>query len=102
MRPAGCLLLAKARSGHLTNIESQEGMYLCADGSMRTTSKSVKMMINNGTQRLLLIQAREIYEENIAQATSQLRATLESTNNGTLVIDCQGDIANMNRRFSGM
>lgn len=96
----------EVRNGHYANIESQEGLYLCADGSMRTTSKSIKL-IENGEQRWLLIQAREIseknlIEENLARTTSQLRATLESTGNGILVIDWQGRIASMNRRFSRM
>ena len=95
------------RNGHYANIESQEGLYLAADGSMRTTSKSVRM-IDDGEERFLLIQAREIrekdnlIEENLAQATSQLRATLESTGNGILVIDWQNRIVNMNRRLSTM
>jgi len=94
------------RNGQSANIESQEGLYLAADGSMRKTSKSVRSIDFEG-RRLFLIQAREIHEENLiaenlAQATSQLRATLESTGNGILVIDWQGHITNMNRRFSDM
>jgi len=41
-------------------------------------------------------------EEDLAQTLSQLRATLESTGNGILVIDWQGRIVNMNRVFSSM
>ena len=94
------------RSGQYANVESQEGLYLCADGSMRTAAKSVRVVEQDG-QRWLLVQAREIQEESrvqddLAQATSQLRATLESTGNGILVINWQGRIASMNRRFSSM
>ncbi|MEI7614372.1 MAG: response regulator, partial [Betaproteobacteria bacterium] len=94
------------RNGQYSNIESQEGMYLCADGSMHTTSKSIRMLEQDG-KRWLLVQAREIHEElgvedDLARTTSQLRATLESTGNGILVIDWQGRIASMNRLFSTM
>ncbi|MFZ4535439.1 response regulator [Propionivibrio sp.] len=94
------------RSGQYSNIESQEGLYLCADGEMRTVSKSVRLVEQEG-RRWLLIQAREVHDElriedDLAQATSQLRATLESTGNGILVINWQGRIASMNRLFSSM
>ena len=94
------------RSGRLANIESLEGLYLCADGTMRTATKSVKVVEQLG-QRWLLVQAREVHDEpriedDLAQATSQLRATLESTGSGILVIDWLGRIANMNRLFSAM
>ena len=94
------------RSGQYTNIDEQEGLYLCADGSMRTMTKSVRLIEQDG-KRWLLIQAREPHvelrtEDDLAQATSQLRATLESTGNGILVVDWQGRIANMNRLFSAM
>jgi len=94
------------RSGQYINIEGQEGLYLCADGSMRTMTKSVRLVAQDG-KHWLLIQARELHielrtEDDLAQATSQLRATLESTGNGILVIDWQGRIVNMNRLFSSM
>ena len=41
-------------------------------------------------------------EDALAHTLSQLRATLESTGNGILVIDWQGSIASMNRLFSKM
>jgi two-component system sensor histidine kinase/response regulator len=93
-------------NGQGSNIESQEGLYLCADGSMRTVSKSIKALEQNGN-RWLLIQARELraelgIEDALTQATSQLRATLESTGNGILVIDWQGHVTSMNRLFSTM
>ena len=94
------------RSGRFANIESLEGVYLCADGTMRTASKSVKVVEQLG-QRWLLVLARDVHdqpcvEEDLALATSQLRTTLESTGNGILVIDWQGQIVNMNRLFSSM
>lgn len=96
----------EVRGGQFSTIESGEGLYLCADGSMRQATKSVRV-IEQGDQRWLLIQAREVYddhsiEDDLARTTSQLRATLESTGNGILVIDWQGRIASMNRLFSAM
>ena len=96
----------EVRCGQYANIESQEGLYLCADGSMRKATKSVKVVEDDG-KCWLLIQAREVHDEHVieddlAQATSQLRATLESTGNGILVIDWQGYVASMNRLFSSM
>ena len=96
----------EARCGQYANIEAQEGLYLCADGSLRRAVKSIKL-IEHGDQRWLLICARGVEEERrvediLAQTTSQLRATLESTGNGILVVDWQGRIASMNRLFSAM
>ena len=96
----------EVRGGVFAPIDSQEGLYLCADGSMRAAAKSVRV-VEDGDTRWLLVQARELRDEHsvaddLAQATSQLRATLESTGNGILVIDWQGRIASMNRLFSAM
>ena len=94
------------RNGQFANIESQEGLYQCADGSMRAATKSIRKVEQDGSQ-WLLIQAREVHEElriedDLAQTTSQLRATLESTGNGILVVDWQGHVASMNRRLASM
>ena len=94
------------RNGQFSNIDLQEGLYQCADGSMRTATKSIRKIEQDG-KPWLLIQAREVrdelgIEDDLAQTTSQLRATLESTGNGILVIDWQGRVASMNRRLSKM
>ena len=95
-----------ARSGQYANIESQEGLYLCADGLLRRAVKSIRLVEQND-KRWLLIHARGVeearrIEDILAQTTSQLRATLESTGNGILVVDWQGRIASMNRLLSTM
>ncbi|MGP1665520.1 MAG: PAS domain S-box protein, partial [Rhodanobacter sp.] len=92
--------------GQYLNIEAQEGLYQCADGSMLTVMKSVVVLHQDGAP-LLLVQARDVQnerevEDTLAHTLSQLRATLESTGNGILVIDWQGKIASMNRLFSKM
>ncbi|MDT4291261.1 ATP-binding protein [Methylomonas sp. MO1] len=94
------------RNGQYQDIDTQDGLYQCADGSMLTVTKSVKVIHHEG-RPLILIQARDVQNEHkaedaLAQILSQLRATLESTGNGILVIDWHGKIANMNRQFSSM
>ena len=94
------------RSGVFADAQSQEALYLCADGSMKSASKSVQV-VEQGGERWLLIQAREAcselrVEDDLAEASSQLRATLESTGNGILVVNWQGRIASMNRLLSTM
>ncbi|NMM27636.1 MAG: PAS domain S-box protein [Glaciimonas sp.] len=93
-------------NGQYLNIEAQEGLYQCADGSMLTVMKSIGLVHHDGAP-LLLVQARDVQnerqvEDTLAHALSQLRATLESTGNGILVIDLQGKIASMNHLFSKM
>ncbi len=92
------------RNGQYQDIEVQEGLYLCADGSLLPVTKSVRLLQHEG-RPLMLVQAKDSraqrrIEEDLAQTTSQLRATLESTGNGIMVMDMQGGIASMNRMFS--
>ena len=94
------------RNGQYPDINGQDGLYRCADASMLSVTKSVRHVEHEG-DTLLLVQAREIQNERrvedaLEQTLSQLRATLESTGNGILVIDWQGRIASMNRLFSKM
>ena len=94
------------RNGHYATIENQEGLYQCNDASMLTVTKSVQLVDHQGNS-LLLVQAKAIQNERrvedaLEHTLSQLRATLESTGNGILVIDWQGKIASMNRLFSKM
>ena len=94
------------RNGQYLDINGQEGLYQCADASLLTVVKSVRVVEHQGSP-LLLVQARDVQNERqveaaLEQTLSQLRATLESTGNGILVIDWQGRIASMNRLFSAM
>jgi two-component system, NtrC family, sensor kinase len=93
-----------ARNGQFQEISAQEGQYLRADGGLLDVRKSVRIQKHEG-RSLLLIQAwnrRDEHkaEEDLAETLSQLRATLEATGNGILVIDSKGRIANMNHLFS--
>jgi len=71
-----------------------------------TVSKSIRLLDHEGAP-LLLVQAVQTRNERkaedaLAQTLSQLRATLESTGNGILVIGWQGRIESMNRLFGKM
>ncbi|MDD2742858.1 MAG: ATP-binding protein [Rhodocyclaceae bacterium] len=94
------------RNGQTSPIENQEGLYQCSDASMLAVTKSIQL-IDKPDGPLLLIQAKEIenkrrVEDALEHTLSQLRATLEATGNGILVIDWQGRIASMNRLLSTM
>jgi signal transduction histidine kinase len=95
-----------ARAGRYQCIQNQEGLLRCRDGELITTTKNVQAMDADG-RTLLMIQAtpREIEhlaENVLAKTLSQLRATLESTSNGILVIDWHGRIDSMNHVFGTM
>jgi len=94
------------RNGQYQDIEKQEGLYQCADSTLLEVIKSVHVLEYEGAP-LLVIQARDVRQERqiedaLERTLSQLRATLESTGNGILVIDWQGQIVSMNRQFSQM
>ena len=94
------------RTGQYLEVQSQEGQYRCAQGELLMVSKSIRLLDYEGAP-LLLVQAVQTRNERkaedaLAQTLSQLRATLESTGNGILVIDWQGRIDSMNRLFGKM
>ncbi len=96
----------EVRAGQCLEIDNQESFYQCADATLLTVSKSVRLLEHEGG-RLLLVLARDVGQERqveaaLEQTLSQLRATLESTGNGILVIDWQGHIASLNRLFSSI
>ncbi len=84
-------------------LDQQEGQYLSASGELLSVSKSIRRLPHNG-RSLILVQATltqdvQKLQDVLAQTLSQLRATLESTGNGILVVDWQGKINGMNRQF---
>lgn len=96
----------EVRNGQYLDVAAQEGQYRCANDALLTVTKAVRVVYHDG-RPLLLIQARDIghereIEDALEQTLSQLRATLESTGNGILVIDWHGKVSNMNRLFSAM
>ena len=94
------------RTGQYLEVQNQEGQYRCADGELLTVSKSVQLLEHKGVPVLLVhavqTQRERKAEDALARSLSQLRATLESTSNGILVIGWQGRIDSMNRLFSKM
>jgi PAS domain-containing protein len=94
------------RNGQYTEVQQQEGQYRCLDGDLLTVSKSIQLL-HDDEQALLLVHAvqtqgvREV-QDVLAQTLSKLRATLESTGNGILVINWHGRIDSMNRVLSKM
>ncbi len=94
------------RGGQAQNVQSQQSEYRRADGELLSVNKSVRVLVH-GDSTLLLVQAtlakreREV-EDALTHTLSQLRATLESTGNGILVINWQGKIDSMNRLFGTM
>jgi PAS domain S-box-containing protein len=94
------------RNGQYLDIDSQEDLYQCADGTMLSVDKSIRVIKHEG-RPLLLVQARAVQNERkvedlLEHTLSQLRATLESTGNGILVVDWQGRISSMNHLLSSM
>jgi two-component system NtrC family sensor kinase len=94
------------RNGQYLAIDAQRGEYLCADASLLTVTKSIHV-IDHQDGPMLLVQARDVQhelrvEDALEQTLSQLRATLESTGNGILVLDWHGKITSMNRLCSMM
>lgn len=94
------------RTSQATEVKNQESQYRCADGELLAVTKSVRVLQCDG-QTLLLVLAtpaqgvRDV-QDALAQTLSQLRATLESTGNGILVLDWRGTVNGMNRQFSKM
>src|SRR5450830_857837 len=94
------------RAGQYLEVQSQEGLYRRADGELLPVRKTIRLLNYQGAP-LLLVQAAQTKQERraedaLANTLSQLRATLESTGNGILVIGWQGQIESMNRLFGKM
>lgn len=94
------------RAGQYLEVQAQEGQYLRADGELLWVTKSIKRLDHDGVPLLLvrsvLAQDARKAEDALAHTLSQLRATLESTGNGILVINWQGHIDSMNHLFGKM
>lgn len=82
-----------------------EGSYLCADGSILAALKTVVRLEGGGGWIAVRAQPSESLRnasDELADVTSHLRATLEASADGILLLDRAGSIINMNRRFSQM
>lgn len=93
-------------NGEYLPLQNQEGQYRCQNGNLLTVRKSIQLVDCDGLPLLLLhavpTETERKAEDILAYTLSQLRATLESTGNGILVIDWHGRIDSMNRLFGAM
>lgn len=92
------------RNGNAIEIHEAEGLYLQSDGSLLPVTKSI-LIYEDNTQKWLVIRAHDVQrqrqiESELEEITSQLRATLEATADGILVLGRDGRIVNMNQRFA--
>jgi|GEM_PF-1861342 len=90
--------------GQVEEIENVDGLYARADGEALPVRKSISRAVVDGRDHLI-IRARDqrpaqAVEQELERTTSLLRATLESTAEGILVIDLSGRIVNFNHRFA--
>jgi PAS domain S-box-containing protein len=88
------------RSGGLVDEQVMEGLYRRADGGLLEARKTVRRIPEGVLVRATDIGAQKRAEDELAQMTSHLRATLEATTEGILVLDGEGRIVNLNRRLA--
>jgi signal transduction histidine kinase/DNA-binding response OmpR family regulator len=96
----------EVRQGGSGEVDNVEGLYVCSDGSALPVVKSIRRVAHDGRDWLVLRVRDERslkgVEDSMTQLAAQLQATLEATGDGILVLDTDGGIVNMNRRFSSM
>jgi PAS domain S-box-containing protein len=96
----------EVRQGAAGEVSDVEGLYVCADGSLLPVLKSIRRATQDGRSLLLLRvrdgRSQKSAEDNLAELTAQLRATLEAISEGIVVVSDDGSIVNMNRRFAAM
>lgn len=90
----------EVRAGGVIEEQVMEGLYRRADDSMLTASKSIRRIPEGILVRATDVHAQKRAEDELAQMTSRLRATLEATADGILVLDRGGQVVNMNRRLA--
>ncbi|GHU06782.1 hypothetical protein FACS1894158_14190 [Betaproteobacteria bacterium] len=91
------------RQGIVSEVHNVETQYLRADGELLSVSKSI---IHPAAYPDLLVVCAiptgrlHRTENELANTVARLRATLEATANGILLLDKNGTIVNMNRQFA--
>ena len=96
----------EALQGGPIELPNAEGGYLCANGAILSASKTITR-VAAGARDWLVVRAEPLetgrrIEDELAVVPTLLRATLEATADGILLIDRAGGIVNMNRRFARM
>ena len=92
----------EVRAGAAGDLRDAEGLYQRADGGLIPVRKWVRRVGDALVIRAEDDSERKGAEEALAHLTSRLRATLEATADGILMLDHSGKIAGMNRRFAHM
>ena len=88
--------------GGTVELSGLEASYLCANGEILAAAKTVSRA-SAGGKPWLVVHACVLdqrAEDELAKMTSRLKATLEATAEGILLVDSDGRILNMNQRFS--
>jgi diguanylate cyclase (GGDEF)-like protein/PAS domain S-box-containing protein len=93
----------EVRDGQAGELVDAEASYLCADGRLLDATKTVtRSAINPDWLVVCAVPAGKLRraEEELAEMSARLRAALEATADGILLIDRGGAILNMNQRFA--
>ncbi|MDD3354224.1 PAS domain-containing hybrid sensor histidine kinase/response regulator [Zoogloea sp.] len=90
------------RSGGGSEEQIQEGLYRRSDDSLLTARKSVRRIPEGVLVRATDVGAQRKAEDELARMASRLRATLEATADGILVLDREARVVNMNRRMASL
>ena len=103
---ADVLFWEEARLGGRAETLDAEASYRCAGGELLPASKTVTRVSGEGGDWLVVraapLESGRRVEDELAPVISLLRATLEATADGILLVDRGGHIVNMNLRFSRM
>ena len=92
----------EARAGGVIDEQVMEGLYRRADDTLLAARKSVRRIPEGILVRATDVGAQKRVEDELAEMASRLRATLEATADGILVLDRKGRVVNMNRRLAGL
>ncbi len=92
----------EVRAGGVTDEQTMEGLYRRVDGKLFEARKTVRRLPEGILVCATDVGAQRRTEDELAEMSSRLRATLEATADGILVLDGDGRIVNMNRRLAGL
>ena len=90
----------EVRAGGAIDEQVMEGLYRRADDSLLAARKTVHRIPEGILVRASDIGAQKRAEDELAQMASRLRATLEATADGILVLDRDDRVVNLNRRLA--
>ncbi len=90
----------EVRAGGSIDEQVMEGLYRRADESLLSARKTVRRIPEGILVRATDIGAQKRAEDELAQMASRLRATLEATADGILVLDRDDRVVNLNRRLA--